>query len=281
MCGYDFAHLFIEEHCELILSDWILLDSCSTNNVFKNKDLLKDLDKCPQGDELILHTNGGTMLYQYITDMKCLPLQAFHNPDSLANILSLKHVMGIPGCKVSMETHPKSAFLVTLYGRTIRFNNGREGLFHCKALELQSARFTNPKTESFMKVPRNQGAIFITSVDDEYTQKEKKLANNARRLQETLLWPSKQAVISYLRSGHIKNCGLRLADFERANKIFRHPKSILTRKMIAPSQKSSNQTQLSLGLQTQPNIKLCIDVFFINSLAFLHTKSEPLNYITI
>ena len=170
--------------------------------------------------------------------------------------------MSIPGCEVSMETHPEPAFLVTLDGRTIWFNGGREGLFHCNALELQSTRFPHAsKTKSFAKVPRNQGAIFVTSTDDKYTQKEKKLAEDARRLQETLLWPSKQVVVSYLRSSHIKNYGLTLADFERANKNFGPPKSILTGKMIAPFQKSGNQTQLSLGLQTQSNIKLYVDAF--------------------
>ena len=108
-----------------------------------------------------------------------------------------------------------------------------------------------------------------------------KLAEEARRLQETLLWPSDQAVISYLRSGHIKNCNLTPVDLERANRILGPPKSILTSKMIAPSQKNNDQTQLPMGSHSQPNIKLYVDVFFVNGLAFLYTKTKPLNYITI
>ena len=227
------------------------MDSCSTDNVFKSKDLLKDLDRCPQGDELILHTNGGTMTYQYTADVKCLPLRAFHNPHSLANILSLKHVMNIPGYKVNMEMHPKPAFLVTLNGTTIQFSNGKEGLFHCKVSELHSTCFTRTSQVDFpMEVPRNKGAIFVTSAENSYTQKQMKLAEEARHLQETLLWPFEQTLILCLRSGHIKNCKLTPADFERANKILRPPKSILTGKMIAPSQRSSNQTQLSIGSQS-------------------------------
>ena len=39
-------------------------------------------------------------------------------------------------CEVNMITYPQQAFLVTLDGRTVRFNSGRDGLFHCKAENL-------------------------------------------------------------------------------------------------------------------------------------------------
>ena len=77
-----------------------------------------------------------------------------------------------------------------------------------------------------------QGAVFVNGTRSDFTQKERWLAEIARRLQETLLWLSEQTIISYLRNGHIKNSGLTPVDFERANKIFGPPKSILTGKMI-------------------------------------------------
>ena len=72
-----------------------------------------------------------------------------------------------------MVTDPKPAFLVTLNGRTVRFNSGRDDLFYCKAEDLQSPRTINPfSTGGSLAVPKNQEAIFVTSAGANFTQKK-------------------------------------------------------------------------------------------------------------
>ena len=44
----------------MIPKSWILLDTCSTSNCCNNSNLVHDLRKCNDDEELTVHTNGGT-----------------------------------------------------------------------------------------------------------------------------------------------------------------------------------------------------------------------------
>ena len=61
---------------EVISKTWILLDSCSTNTVFKNPDLVANIRTGTAGEELKMLTNGGSVTYKEVADCKLLLLKS-------------------------------------------------------------------------------------------------------------------------------------------------------------------------------------------------------------
>jgi hypothetical protein len=66
----------------------ILLDSESTVHVFNNKDLLTDIRLHPEGRVLRVHSNGGCMDSRMVGRFG--DIDVWYNPNSIANILSLR-----------------------------------------------------------------------------------------------------------------------------------------------------------------------------------------------
>ena len=60
---------------EVISKTWKLLDSCSTDTVFKNLDLVANIRTGSTDEELRMLTNGGSITYKEVADCKLLPLQ--------------------------------------------------------------------------------------------------------------------------------------------------------------------------------------------------------------
>ena len=81
-----------------IPKDWILLDSCSTDCVFNDHSLLNNISPCTQQEKLKIYTNGSSLTYDHMRVFKYLPLPGYYNPDSIANILSLKDVLDLEHC---------------------------------------------------------------------------------------------------------------------------------------------------------------------------------------
>ena len=71
-------------------NSWLLLDSCSNVDIFKNKHLLQDIFEV-KDQSLNLQTNGGVMKSSFKGLLKNYG-EVWYNPDSMANILSLANV---------------------------------------------------------------------------------------------------------------------------------------------------------------------------------------------
>ena len=187
----------------IIPKDWIILDSCSTDCVFNDPELQSNVTPCPQNDRLKIHTNDSSLVYNKVGLVKHLPLQGYCNPASIANILSLKHVLSLDHCHVSINRGSNAAFILLFNGRIIRFESCGGGLFHCL-----TADFLKPSTrQNFTKavtfqLPQNHQPITLlsTSTDMEalFTNREISPAKAARRLQEKIYWPSDDAFKSYI-----------------------------------------------------------------------------------
>ena len=59
--------------------------------------------KCGDDDDLKIVTNGGSVDYKEVSDLKVVPLTVHFNKNSLANILSFKHVESIPGVYITID----------------------------------------------------------------------------------------------------------------------------------------------------------------------------------
>ena len=109
---------------EVIRKTWILLDSSSTETVFKNPDLVSNIRIGSTDEELRMLIHEGSVIYKEVADCKLLPLNVQFNKASMANVLSFKQVSEIPAAKVTTHTSKEEAF-------TICLKNGIEMKFKC------------------------------------------------------------------------------------------------------------------------------------------------------
>ena len=99
-----------------------------------------------------------------------------------------------------------------------------------------------------------------------------------------MMWPSDDAMKSYLRHGMIIDTELAPKDLDIAKKILGKGDAPLKGKTTVASMTKDKSQQKMLqdipGLKERM-VKLYIDLFYVNGIPFLRTKSKNLNYITI
>ena len=87
-----------------------------------------------------------------------------------------------------------------------------------------------------------------------------------------------------LGNKYMKNSDLNVDDFDWALEIYGEAPEILAGKMNAPSMIKNDNSQVlkhELNDLKSRRVKLYIDIFYVNGLVFLHTKSKKIDYITI
>ena len=91
--GYSFAHIGIsleqQDHKGVVDTNLILLDTCSTESVCNNKQLLKDTKQCKIYEVLHIVTNGVSQTYDMMGTFNIIPIFAQYNPESLSTLFYL------------------------------------------------------------------------------------------------------------------------------------------------------------------------------------------------
>ena len=83
---------------------WILLNTCSTDSVTNNLDHVKGVKNHAKHKEIIVLTNGGSLIFDWKRCLTFLPLNVHVNKNDLAIIIPFKDVNIIPGVRVTMNT---------------------------------------------------------------------------------------------------------------------------------------------------------------------------------
>ena len=82
--------------------DWILLDTYSADNIVNNTAMAMNLEVSNEEDVLMIYTNREALKYTQSGDFRHLPIKTNYNPESIANVLSLKKTVsemkGLTGC---------------------------------------------------------------------------------------------------------------------------------------------------------------------------------------
>jgi len=121
--------ILLQQDCG-IKKTWILLDTCFTNSVSNNREMVGDIQKCDPHDTLTAHTNRRVKVFGKYATLRIMPIRTHFNKDSLAMILALKDIASIPGTKVTMDTSLEQAILVTMADGTIfKFVECASGLY--------------------------------------------------------------------------------------------------------------------------------------------------------
>ena len=144
--------------------------------------------------------------------------------------------------------------------------------------------FSSKVQENSSAIPPKESIGRHVSFLQAHTKKNINKAVQVRELQQQMMWPSDEAMESYLRHGMIKNTELAPKDLDNAKMILGKADAPLKGKTTVASMTKDKSQQVML--QDIPGLKeimvnLYIDLFYVNGIPFLHTKSKDLNYITI
>ena len=258
----------------LIPRTWILLDSQSTVSVFNNPALLSNIRPSPT--VLRVHTNGGTQLSTKIGHVKNFG-DVWYNQNSLANILSMAEVR--KKCRITMDTSVEAAMHVHRKdGSIMTFTEFQSGLYFFDT----TATYT-PNTYS-----QNSNYLFLSTVADNksrYTRCEIEGADRARSLYRKIGRPSEKEFLTILQNNLIRNCPVTSDDARRALKIYGPDVATLKGKTV----KKQNQGipnyqayQIPAPIIAQyNNVRLFIDIFWVNGSPYFHTISEWIKFRTV
>jgi len=244
-----------------IPDNWILLDSQSTVDVFKNKKLLKNIRDAIKA--LSLHCNSGIAMVNKIGDLPGYGTVWFYE-DGIANILSLNNVT--KKYRVTYDSTAYDCFEVHKAGGTKRvFKPSKRGLFYSCV---------------------NNDVALVTTVENninKYTVREYSYAKKARDLQNIIGRPSTQDLISYVDKNLIPNCLVTRQDILRAEDIFGLNIGSIKGKTTYTTQehvKVQSQDIPQEIMEKHGKVILAIDIMFINKIPFVMTMSHNIHFGT-
>lgn len=251
---------------------WILLDSQSTVSVFRNPDMLSNI-RPSSSHVLRAVTNGGFQESTLVGDFPNLG-EVWFNSQSIANILSLAEVRKV--CRVTMDTAHESAMLVhRIDGSVMRFTEHQCGLF---VYDSSNHSSRDVSAYSLVSTVSQQKKLF--------TRRDVMNADTARQLYRMLGRPSEAEYQRILANGGIRNCPVTPLDAQRALLIYGPDIATLkgktTRTGAAPRMPMFDALPLPPHLlEHYGNVVLCIDFFFVQGHAFLHTVSRDIQFRTV
>ena len=218
------------------------------------------------------------MTFTEIGTFRYLPLEVYYNPDSIANVLSLKAVAKMNGFHIEMNTKIEPTIVVVKDGKWLCFKHNNAGLYHCTFQEL---------TKFYEELQKSNESVMLLSSGNKkknYSDEEIIRADRVRELQKCMMGPSRKAMKELLNNESQNNSGLSSKDLDRAIEIYGEALEILAGKMTAPTMKKNDSQQILLEDINMPcslYMKLYVDVFHANGISFLHTKSKDANFISI
>jgi hypothetical protein len=244
------------------MHDWILLDNQSSVTVFSNRDLVENIRTT--SETLNLHTNGGILS----TNMKCdIPMwgEAWYAPNAITNIFSFAEMAD--KYRITTDSAVEKAFTVHLPEKKVRFEQNKNGLYV----------YIPKKLERFQ---------FMSSLDENkqfFTTNQFERAKRARELYHAIGTPSLNDFKSIIRMNIIGNNPVTTEDINIAEQIFGSDIGALKGKTVrkTPRQVIDDAIEIPNELiQSQQNVKLCIDIMYVNGMQFLTTISKNIHYRT-
>ncbi len=266
--------MITEEHSEPVLEgmtcvqgsgipkSWIILDNGSTIDVFCNKGLLENIREVKE--TMRIKCNAGTTVTNLKGDLPGYG-PVWYNPEGIANILSLARVGD--KYRITYDSGADAGFKIHKEDGTTRlFRRSRTGLFYVDTDE--------------------QGVVLVNTVEGiarNFTKREVVRAQAARKLQNTLGFPSTRNFIDIVNSNVLNNCPITAEDIQNAELLFGPNLGSLKGKTVRRSgavvEPFVDNVPPAL-LDRCRDITLCADIMFVNKTIFLITISRQLKFGT-
>jgi len=185
-----------------INKEWILLDTQSTVSVFNNKQYVTNIRESKEILRAI--TNGGHQDSYQVGEFPNLGT-VWYNPNSIANILSMKEVRKV--CRVTMDTSIEPTLCVhRLDGTIMKFEEQESGLYVFK-----------PNSNASINIYPH--CTLVTTIEENkkmFTRRQVYNADLARELYRKIGRPGEDAFENILRNNRIHNCPITVDDARRA-----------------------------------------------------------------
>ncbi len=239
----------------------LCLDSCSSVDLFCNPCMVQDVK--PSNDVLDLATNAGTM---ETTKQATLPNygKVWFDERAITNVFSLARLAD--KYRVVMDSAVENAIMVHTPNGVIKFSKGPEYIYYYKPSEHKKV------------------VQFLSTVKDAmrgYTPRQIARAKLARRLQESLSFPTTVDLKKVITMNAIADCPVTLQDVNICEKIFGPSVAALkgktTRQRMDPVVEHTVEIPREL-LEAQKKVHLCFDVMFVNSIPFFVSISKHIHY---
>ncbi|KAI2509415.1 Reverse transcriptase (RNA-dependent DNA polymerase) [Fragilaria crotonensis] len=271
----QYAYMMAQADASRINPEWILLDSQSTISVFNNASMLTDIRKSTH--TLRALTNGGHQDSNMVGDFHNLGI-VWYNPQSIANILSLADVRKV--CRVTLDTSTEPALCVhRLDGSIMKFVEHGSGLYvYDTAVRNSPTISDNVAAYTMVSTVANQKKLF--------SRRQISAADVARDLYRKIGRPDEAEFRSILIKQQIRNCPVTPDDAHRALLIYGPDVATLkgktTRGAAAPRAPTFEAVPLPPPIaEHHCNVTLCVDFFFVQGIAFLHTISRGIGFRTV
>jgi len=260
--------------------NWILLDTQSNCDIFRNQRFLCNVRKY-RGSGLILRSNGGEMHTHHVGELGGYGT-VWYNPNSLANILSLANVRKV--FRVTMNTgpeDPKPTIIVHTGHNALKFTEHSLGLYVFNATD-KMPRFDREATVN--KTNNLNGSyayLFLNTVSNlekEFSSREVKNARIARSIYIKMGRPGIAVFAHILKNNLLRDSPVSVQDFERATYIYGKDVASIKGKTVRktpPHISSGHFTEIPDFIRKwHMDVILCLDIFFVNNLIFVHSISR-------
>ena len=118
-----------------------------------------------------------------------------------------------------------------------------------------------------------------------YTRNDVKRANYITGLQQYYFWPGTDAVKFYIPNNKIIDCNGKVHDVQTQDNIHGKPYKLMRGKMTrqGPVRHESSIIKKIPAIVSKRyrRVHICVGIYFVNRMVFLHTKSENINYPSV
>lgn len=257
--------LEMHQHNASIPDSWVLLDSQSTIDVFRSKELLHNVRQSPT--RMRIHSNAGTTVTDMVGDYPGYGT-VWYDPKGIANILSMSQMV-TKGYGVQYDSKVGNKFIVhdpegNLYGT---FVQAAQGLY-------------------YQDITGNDAVTLVSTVDEiksKYTNRDYQRAVLARKLQRIIGRPSTRQFIDIVDRNLLPNCPVTRQDIVAAEHIFGPDVGSLKGKTVRrpgfPVETQYSDVPASI-MSRYRSVTLGGDIMFVNKVPILVTISRNIKFGT-
>ena len=250
---------------------WMLLDNQSTDDIFKNGALLKNIRKVDQVKRI--WCNAGVATTNQVGDLLGYGTVWYH-PKGIANIVSLSRAVKA-GYHVQFDSEKGNRFVVTKpSGKVFVFNQAGNGLFYLD-------------TQNDDGHAMDGAALTVATVDSNklgYSNADYLRAKTARDLQIRIGRPTTNDFKRIIDQNLLPNCPVTTADVMAAEHIFGPDIGSLKGKTVRrrPRQARTNDVvKIPLAVHERyREVTICGDVMYVNEQPMFTTISRNIRFGT-
>jgi len=195
-----------------------------------------------------LATNGRQLTFDKVAKLKIFPIKVFFNPSSIATILSLRDIAGLPGVCLTMDTSKKRAILLHMSdGSVAKFKEGSAGLYF----------YDMDNNSNSSNVFGYMAAQTVCQNKQFFTRNDLAHADKVHKYQAYLGWPFNSTFIDIVKNNQVINCDIKVNDILRGIQIYRNHLPLAKRKM------KRRRTTKKMRRKRRSNSFLLSEVFFL------------------